>query len=903
MFNFFGKGKDDRRGSHAGSQAPPGSARNSGDVFDVHRLYEEALGNTDLQDFETPRPVGLPYEEGGLGGFNDGGPGNAQPGPLQHQPSDLGAMYPVSPRFPEFGEKMRARGQSRKSVAMVPSDGLPEDRPRKSVVGFQFHTGGGEEGRRSSSKRQSLRRMGSSMGVASGTHYTPAIPFAPVRPALSNPALRLDLSRVTGSNPSTSTTNLAPPSPGEPPASSSSGYPLATMGPPAEPEFDYQQMSDDPFEHAYYAEGGGASHHPGAGAGGGRETARGDKDKKRGSLAKKKKKKYLYCSQKTDPTERYSSFGALRDLVRVVVPNVLGLFLGVLPMLMNAVGVWIVGGAWDVSILTLSTVIANVCLQAPTVGMAASLGVLVPQALGAHSLPLCALWLRRTLLLLLVLFLPLSICTLKLGALVESRLSSGVPVSLVCLRWLIPACLATAAADAIRGATQAVGAAGPGLLGSLVAAVAHGGILFAFLTGAAGKHVVEDPSARGAAATAAGVATFVSSWFQLLLLVLLSRWSTRARAVVWGKRDETSWLSRDVLRKWGSVIRVGLPLALTCVVECLAFELQTLEVLWLAHSGEAAEEVLLQTALRCCFFALHVVPVGLGLATSTLAGSAVGFGDGVLARVYVKVALTMIAGLFVCASVVLMIFGFPLLKLLGAHEALRGHYALPAFALFEVVCAVTVIQQSALRAAGRIHLLMAGTVLGFYLCTQPLVFVFGLACGFPGTAAVWWATLAGACVQFGFYLLMLQRLDWNACADAAVEEVQQERQLAAAEEEEREKEAAERQKQGADATAAANGGERKPTAASAAGLTSHREPLLSEDIDFRPPTARTNQLQKRQTQAFEEMVGVEEEDEDEESEEGAGGGEEGPFSFRPPNPYALSLHSPRVTGTPSPRFR
>jgi MATE family multidrug resistance protein len=224
------------------------------------------------------------------------------------------------------------------------------------------------------------------------------------------------------------------------------------------------------------------------------------------------------------------------------------------------------------------------------------------------------------------------------------------------------------------------------------------------------------------------------------LFVDFMHWSYRSLALAWvisiyfssTVRVGLSWRHPSVQRTlrpwstaaltgWGQFIALGLPGTLMLCSEWWAYEILILFASMLGTDAVAAQTIILQ-----CAGLAYMTPLGLGIASSSLVGNAIGAKKVALAKQLGNLALGSITLFQFAIAIVIAFLGQYFVTLFTKVEGIRvlANPVMPFLGLYEVFDAIACVSSGILRGAGRQNIGAFANVVAFYVFGLPLAYFF-----------------------------------------------------------------------------------------------------------------------------------------------------------------------------------
>ncbi|RMG15959.1 MAG: MATE family efflux transporter [Planctomycetota bacterium] len=396
---------------------------------------------------------------------------------------------------------------------------------------------------------------------------------------------------------------------------------------------------------------------------------------------------------------------------------------------MGLVDTWMVGrlGAIELAAVALGDA-CYFTLHVFAMGLILALQPLISQAYGAGDAARCGATWRCGLRLALLLALPL--------ALLVSR---GIPWALA--RAELDPFVVRTAADylapralgilphllfvAHRAFFNALGSTRPAMAVTLLALVANAVLDWALIFGRWGL------PALGVAGS--GLATALCN---VLMLAGLSWWIARPRYRPYLAGGGAS------LALLGRVVRLGLPIGLSHMLEVGAFAATSTFMGWLGIAALASHQIALKMASTSFMLA-----IALGTATSIRVGNAIGAGQTRAAQRATWTGLGLGTAGMGCAAVVFLVAGKPIVSCFTADAEVvaLGTRLLAVAAAFQLSDGIQGIAAGALRGAGDTTSPFVAQLVGHWAVGVPAAYLLAFVCE-GGPLAVWWALAGGLTV-------------------------------------------------------------------------------------------------------------------------------------------------------------
>ncbi|KAF8983199.1 hypothetical protein BGZ46_010661 [Entomortierella lignicola] len=398
-------------------------------------------------------------------------------------------------------------------------------------------------------------------------------------------------------------------------------------------------------------------------------------------------------------------------------------------------------GSLELAASSLASMFAAVTCWSVSLGTATALDTLCSQAFTSHHPHTLGLHLQRSILILMILFIPIAVVWIKSESIFlalgqDPALALHTAIFLKCLLFGAPAFLIF---ECVKKFLQAQGNMHASTYVLLVASPINVILNYVLVWN---KYI-------GIGYIGAPIATSISYWNILLLLVLYIRF-------VDGRQGWGGW-SRECLTGWPAFLKLAIPGVLMVCTEWWAFEVVSLAASYLGTVALAAQSVVVQTSAL-----LYTIPFGISIAASNRIGNLIGLEDARSAKVAsrVSIALAILFGL--TNSTMLIIFKKNWGRLFSEDAEVVSTVAmvLPLVALFQVSDGIAGVGGGVLRGVGLQHLGAYLNVIAYYLIAFPVGYVmaFKLEWGLKG---LWGALcLALWMVSLG-ELWVVTKTDWS----------------------------------------------------------------------------------------------------------------------------------------------
>jgi MATE family multidrug resistance protein len=249
----------------------------------------------------------------------------------------------------------------------------------------------------------------------------------------------------------------------------------------------------------------------------------------------------------------------------------------------------------------------------------------------------------------------------------------------------------------------------------------------------------------------AGIASASSNLFMLLALVAVMALDRRvARFHLAGRFWRTDF------RRMAEIVRIGLPIAGSMLMEIGVFSGTALVMGWFGPAAVAAHAVALQVASSC-----FMVPMGVGQAATARVGLAAGAADRPGVRRAGWTAIGLAAGCMAATALLLVLLPHALAALFLPPELTETRNLaatlLMVAGLFQLADGVQVAAAGALRGLKDTRLPLLFAALGYWVLGLPV----GMLLGFPGgmgPLGVWFGLATGLAIVAVLMTLRWRRL-------------------------------------------------------------------------------------------------------------------------------------------------
>lgn len=246
--------------------------------------------------------------------------------------------------------------------------------------------------------------------------------------------------------------------------------------------------------------------------------------------------------------------------------------------------------------------------------------------------------------------------------------------------------------------------------------------------------------AWGLAGAGAGAATANFLTFVVLLAIVLVERRLKRFAVL-GRMWRPDWA------RFRDVLRIGLPIGTTMVLETAMFSTAIIMMGWIGTASLAAHQIAIQCAITA-----FMVPVGIAHAVTVRVGIAAGAGDGPGIRRAGYVGLLLGAGFMCITATLFWAIPRPLIGLFidtdapaNAEVVSLAISFLAVAALFQVVDALQAVGQGALRGLKETRLPMLMATFGYWVVGVPTGALLAFKAGLGGVG-IWLGLALGLAV-------------------------------------------------------------------------------------------------------------------------------------------------------------
>eukprot|EP01038_Epipyxis_sp_PR26KG_P016448 gene16448-22431_t len=213
--------------------------------------------------------------------------------------------------------------------------------------------------------------------------------------------------------------------------------------------------------------------------------------------------------------------------------------------------------------------------------------------------------------------------------------------------------------------------------------------------------------------------------------------------------------SRQALAQWGEFLLLGLPGTVMLCSEWWAYEILTLFASQLGTAPVAAQTIVLQTASLA-----FMIPLGLGVASTSLVGNSLGANHRQLAINIGKLSLLSIGFVELIISAVIFFSGEYFVDLFTNDNIVKLHanHAIPFLALFTMIDGFQGVASGVLRGAGKQFIGAITNVISFYVIGLPTAWLlcFRTSLRFSGLML---GIALGTCFQVFVLLILILRFE------------------------------------------------------------------------------------------------------------------------------------------------
>jgi MATE family multidrug resistance protein len=354
--------------------------------------------------------------------------------------------------------------------------------------------------------------------------------------------------------------------------------------------------------------------------------------------------------------------------------------------------------------VSMANMFANVSWFSLVVGMSSAVETLGSQNNGAKNYREVGIILQRSIVVLSMLLLPVSLLWLFVGD-IFAALGTDPDICLVMHRFLLVRLFSMPVDVISRSYAKyliCLGLTKPDMCSQITA------VTCTAVFGGLAVHYF-DLDYDGLAASSV-LAVYVS----FLTLLGTSMWDPAVRRTIQPP-------SREAFTKLSEFVKLGLPgIAMLCA-EWWAFEFLTIFA-----SRISAEAVAYQTVMQQMSSFAYMAPLGLSAAASTVVGNSIGAGEIALAKELSRILVLCFFVLESFVSPTILFYGSDYVSLFSEDPTVlsMSRRSIPIIAAFTVADGLSAVLSGITRGAGRQHLGATGNVMAYYLCGLPLAYYF-----------------------------------------------------------------------------------------------------------------------------------------------------------------------------------
>jgi MATE family multidrug resistance protein len=180
-------------------------------------------------------------------------------------------------------------------------------------------------------------------------------------------------------------------------------------------------------------------------------------------------------------------------------------------------------------------------------------------------------------------------------------------------------------------------------------------------------------------------------------------------------------LSIEALDEVWDFITLGLPGVVMLCAEWWAFELLIVFATQLGASAVAYQTIIQQMSSFC-----FMIPLGLGSASCTVVGNAIGAGNLNTAKSFARIAVFCHFGCAMIISPAILFFGTDFISMFSSDEDVirMSRRSIPIVAAFTVADGLSAVLSGITRGAGKQHIGAMSNIIAYYSCGLPLAFYF-----------------------------------------------------------------------------------------------------------------------------------------------------------------------------------
>ncbi|KAF9186749.1 hypothetical protein BGZ51_001774 [Haplosporangium sp. Z 767] len=399
-------------------------------------------------------------------------------------------------------------------------------------------------------------------------------------------------------------------------------------------------------------------------------------------------------------------------------------------------------GPIELAASSLASMFAAVTCWSVSLGTATALDTLCSQSYTSHHPHTLGLHLQRAILVLMVLFVPISAIWLS-SAHIFSLLGQEPALAehaALFLKGLLPGAPAFLIFECVKKYLQAQGIMHASTCVLLIASPINVVLNYALVWN---KYI-------GIGYIGAPIATSISYWNMLILLLLYIRF-------VDGHEGWGGW-SKDAFTGWPAFLKLAIPGVMMVCTEWWAFEVVSLAASYLGTVALAAQSVVVQTSSL-----LYTIPFGVSIAASNRVGNLIGKGDHRSAKIASRVSISLAIIFGMMNSMMLLIFKDRWGRLFSEDVNVVKTVAmvLPLVALFQISDGIAGVGGGVLRGVGLQHLGAYLNVIAYYLLAFPLGYFLAFKFGY-GLLGLWSALCVALWLVGLGELWVILKTNWPA---------------------------------------------------------------------------------------------------------------------------------------------
>mmetsp|Transcript_13335 Transcript_13335/g.12084 ORF Transcript_13335/g.12084 Transcript_13335/m.12084 type:complete len:562 (+) Transcript_13335:43-1728(+) len=185
--------------------------------------------------------------------------------------------------------------------------------------------------------------------------------------------------------------------------------------------------------------------------------------------------------------------------------------------------------------------------------------------------------------------------------------------------------------------------------------------------------------------------------------------------------------SSDAFKGLFDYFKLGLPGTVMLCSEWWAFEILTIFSSLLGTDSVAAQAIIIQTVTLC-----FMIPLGIGIGTSSLVGNALGAGKKQLAIQLARLSIKTIVVIQSMVAILLYFFGHYFVGFFTKDENVKAiaNSVMPFLSIFTILDALQGVASGTLRGTGKQFIGAVTNVFAFYCVGLPLAWVVCFRLGF-----------------------------------------------------------------------------------------------------------------------------------------------------------------------------